>query len=90
MRFEASCALWSPAGGIVGSGIYFGLITVFLKSKPTIEVPRGTMTPPERGFNLYRFDCNANSLSSNNSVIKTVKSPVLPKLAEGITNRSLA
>jgi len=30
----------------VGSGIYFGLILVFLRSSPTIDVPLGNITPP--------------------------------------------
>ena len=29
-----------------GLGTYLGLIFVFLKSSPTIDVPRGRMTPP--------------------------------------------
>ena len=29
-----------------GSGIYFGLIFVFLRSCPTIDVPLGKITPP--------------------------------------------
>ena len=30
----------------VGLGTYNGLILVFLKSSPTIDVPLGTTTPP--------------------------------------------
>lgn len=69
----ASCARWSPDGGIVGSGTYFGLITVFLKSRPTIDVPLGTITPPEGGFNWYKFSIIFTSLSSNNEVITISK-----------------
>ena len=36
----------------VGFGTYNGLIFVFLKSKPTIEVPLGTTTPPWTLLNL--------------------------------------
>ena len=35
-----------PTLGSVGFGTYFGFIFVFLKSKPTIEVPRGMIIPP--------------------------------------------
>ena len=38
----------------VGFGTYFGLIFVFLKSSPTIEVPLGTITPPSVLLNLYK------------------------------------
>ena len=37
----------------VGLGTYFGLIFVFLKSNPTSDVPRGTMTPPLILLYLY-------------------------------------
>ena len=42
----------SPSGSVdgalssVGFGTYNGLILVFLKSSPTIDVPLGTTTPP--------------------------------------------
>ena len=36
----------------VGLGTYFGLIFVFLKSKPIIEVPLGRTTPPLTLLNL--------------------------------------
>ena len=36
----------------VGFGTYFGFIFVFLKSSPTIDVPRGTITPPLILLNL--------------------------------------
>ena len=52
----------------VGEGTYFGLIFVFLKSKPTIEVPRGTITPPYTLFSLY------NSLSEESKSKFEVKS----------------
>ena len=35
-----------PTLGSVGFGTYNGLIFVFLKSKPTIDVPRGITHPP--------------------------------------------
>ena len=35
-----------------GFGTYFGLTFVFLKSNPTIDVPRGTTTPPLILLNL--------------------------------------
>ena len=42
-----------PRGtSIVGLGTYSGLILVFLKSNPTIEVPLGTTTPPFTLLNL--------------------------------------
>ena len=36
----------------VGFGTYFGRILVFLKSRPTIDVPLGTITPPLILLNL--------------------------------------
>ena len=36
----------------VGLGTYNGLILVFLKSNPTIDVPLGTTTPPLTLLNL--------------------------------------
>ena len=39
---------------MVGFGTYFGLIFVFLKSSPTIEVPLGMITPPSVLLNLRR------------------------------------
>ena len=48
-----------------GFGTYFGLILVFLKSKPTIEVPRGIITPP---WTL---------LSLNNALSSVVKSKLV-------------
>ena len=36
-----------------GFGIYFGLIFVFLRSRPTIDVPLGIMTPPFILLSLY-------------------------------------
>ena len=41
--------------GSVGLGTYFGLTLVFLKSRPTIEVPRGIIIPPLILLNLYRI-----------------------------------
>ena len=41
--------------GSVGFGTYFGLTLVFLRSKPTIEVPLGTTTPPFTLLNLYKI-----------------------------------
>ena len=41
-----------PMLSLVGSGTYFGLIFVFLRSLATIDVPLGTMTPPYTEFNL--------------------------------------
>ena len=38
---------------LVGSGTYFGLTFVFLKSKPTNDVPLGRITPPSILFSLY-------------------------------------
>ena len=38
----------------VGFGTYFGLSFVLRRSNPTIDVPRGTITPPWILFNLYR------------------------------------
>jgi len=38
-----------------GFGTYFGLIFVFLTSKPTTDTPLGTITPPKILFNLYRM-----------------------------------
>ena len=35
-----------------GFGTYFGFTFVFLRSRPTIDVPRGTMTPPFILLNL--------------------------------------
>ena len=51
----------------VGFGTYLGLIFVFLKSNPTIDVPRGTIAPPSTELNLYKI------LSGS------VKSKLLPK-----------
>ena len=51
----------------VGFGTYNGLIFVFLKSNPTIDVPRGTMTPPSTELNLYKI------------LFGSVKSKLLPK-----------
>ena len=36
----------------VGFGTYFGLNFVFLRSRPTIDVPLGTTTPPFTLLNL--------------------------------------
>ena len=44
----------SGVAGSVGFGTYFGLIFVFLRSRPTIEVPRGSITPPLTLLNLYK------------------------------------
>ena len=38
--------------GSVGFGTYLGRILVFLRSRPTIEVPLGTITPPLTLLNL--------------------------------------
>ena len=63
MRNIADVAILSS----VGFGIYLGLIFVFLKSNPTIDVPRGTMTPPSTELNLYKI------------LFGSVKSKLLPK-----------
>ena len=51
MRNIADVAILSS----VGFGIYLGLIFDFLKSNPTIDVPRGTTTPPSTELNLYKI-----------------------------------
>ena len=38
-----------------GFGTYFGFTFVFLRSRPTSDVPRGTMTPPLILLNLYKI-----------------------------------
>ena len=38
-----------------GFGTYFGFTFVFLRSSPTMDVPRGTTTPPLILLNLYRI-----------------------------------
>ena len=54
----------------VGFGTYNGLILVFLKSNPTIDVPLGTTTPPFTLLNLYRIlsSCVKSKLEFNVSV----------------------
>ena len=64
----------------VGFGTYFGLIFVFLKSNPTIDVPLGTITPPFTLLNLYKIlsSCVKSKLESNVSdkvLIAPVESP---------------
>ena len=39
----------------MGLGTYSGLILVFLKSNPTIDVPLGTTIPPLTLLNLYKI-----------------------------------
>ena len=47
-----------------GLGTYLGLTLVFLKSKPTIEVPLGITTPPLILLNLYKIlsSCSISKL----------------------------
>ena len=57
-----------------GFGTYNGLTFVFLKSKPTIEVPFGTIAPPLTELNLYNtlftlFKSNIEPLSNSISVV---------------------
>ena len=64
----------------VGLGTYFGFIFVFLKSSPTIEVPRGTITPPLILLNLYKIlsSCVISKLdvkSSDRVVCAAVSAP---------------
>ena len=61
----------------VGLGTYFGLTFVFLKSKPTMEVPLGTTTPPFTLLNLYRIlsSCVKSKFESNVSS-KVLDAPV--------------
>ena len=51
----------------VGFGTYFGLIFVFLKSRPTSEVPRGIIIPPLILLNLWRIlsSCVKSKLESS-------------------------
>ena len=57
-----------------GFGTYKGLIFVFLKSSPMIEVPFGTIAPPWTELNLYNtlftlFKSNIEPLSNSISVV---------------------
>ena len=54
----------------MGLGTYNGLILVFLKSNPTIDVPLGTTTPPFTLLNLYKIlsSCVKSKLEFNVSV----------------------
>ena len=63
-----------------GFGTYFGLIFVFLKSRPTIDVPRGTTTPPLILLNLWRIlsacvKSNTELEVRANSVVALVSAP---------------
>ena len=39
---------------LLGSGMYFGLIFVFLRSAPIIDVPLGNITPPSAELNICK------------------------------------
>ena len=58
-----------------GFGTYKGLIFVFLKSSPMIEVPFGTIAPPWTELNLYKrlstsFKVNFALLSNSKSAVE--------------------
>ena len=69
-----------PTFTSVGLGTYFGLIFVFLKSKPTSDVPLGITTPPLILLNLWRIlsacvKSNTELEVRANSVVALVSAP---------------
>ena len=57
---------------LAGSGTNLGLTLVFLRSIPTMDVPRGSMTPPCIELNWYSTllaFCTSNSVPMENSFI---------------------
>ena len=60
-----------------GFGIYFGRILVFLKSRPTMDVPLGMITPPLILLNFTRsfVSCVKSKLEFNVSGIGLTDCP---------------